>query len=196
MMVKKLLGISSAAAVLLMGGAVFAAAPPHLHHMHLAANLLSPSQIEYQSPSMAMPAAHDPPGGALTAQPEGILTIVPTAGGYNAVWNWTNPSPGLVVGQEAVLVGDAGPSVSLSGPPPQETTIFATVVSPGTVTFFIPANEYFATTQNPETFEAFALFASTPVGQMPEVPYAAGLPLAALAGVAGLFFWHRRRNSV
>lgn len=192
-MVKKLLGMTSAAAVLLMGGAAFAAAtPPHPHQLQLGANA---SQVEYQSPSMAMPGDHDPPGGALTAQPEGTLTITPTTGGYNAVWNWKKPAPGLVVGQETVLVGDAGTSVSLNGPPAPETILFATVSSRGTVTFFIPKNEYFATKKNPETFEAFALFASTPVGQMPEVPYAAGLPLAAFAGMAGLFFWHRRRNA-
>lgn len=214
MIANKFVGVASAVALSLVGGAVFAAPPsampplratttPHSvtlgsgrHSLTLGSGpfLLNPNQTSNgkASPSNQMPGNHNP--ASLTAQPDGNLTFMPTAGGYNAVWTWS----GLTVGQQVLLIGDSGSTVSLNPTPPSilQTKIFAMVTTPGTATFFIPSNQYFGTKTSPETFEAFALFASTPVGQMPEVPFAAGLPLAALAGVAGLFFWSRRQRAL
>ncbi len=139
-------------------------------------------------------ASSGPTSGALTAQPEGTLTIQYMSSGahqgeYAATWNWTAPAPGLQPNQEVMLVGDAGTSVSLSKTP--ETLVFGTAApSGGTATLYIPSTDYFASKANPETFEIFALFSSTPVGQMPEAPYAAGLPLAGVA-LAGFTLYRR-----
>lgn len=136
-------------------------------------------------------ASSGPTSGALTAQPEGTLTIQyessgPYKGEYAATWNWT----GLQPGQQVMLVGDAGSSVSLSSGK-LETILFETASpSGGTATVPIPAGDYFASPTNPETFEMFAVFSSTPVGQLPEVPYAAALPLAGVA--LGGFALYRR----
>lgn len=129
----------------------------------------------------------DPPGtNSLTSQPEGSLTITRHTSDYVATWTWS----GLTVRQEVMLVGDQGSGpVSLSSKP--ETLLFGTVKKAGIAVIDIPFSDYKATKQNPETFEAFALFSSTPTGQMPEVPVAAALPLAGLA--VGGFALYRRR---
>lgn len=214
-MAKKILSIASALAVSLVGSAVFAAAPPSISVSTTPTSVTigsAPNQLTINlkdddvvlnssvtqlnpgtttndavSPGVKMPEASDP---ALTSEPEGTLTITATPGGYDALWDWS----GLVAGQQVLLVGDAGSSISLGGP--SETTVLTTVSTAGTVTFFIPSSDYFASPTSPETFAAFALFSSAPVGQMPEVPLAAGLPLAALGGVAGLLLWKRRQGSL
>lgn len=121
----------------------------------------------------------DPGGtGALTAQQEGTLTISydQKLNGYEAVWKWS----GLKANQQVMLIGDKGTSITTQTP---ETLLFGTA-SPqgGSATIFIPKEDYKATNKTPETFEMLALFGSTPTGQLPEVPYAAALPLTALLG--------------
>lgn len=142
---------------------------------------------------------HDPSGTtSLTSQPEGTLTIAydnqagtSAYGEYVATWNWTSPAPELRPNQPVMLVGDMGTGpVSLSASP--ATLLFGKASSTGGVAVIdIPASDYFATESTPETFEMFALFSSTPTGQMPEVPVAAALPLAGL--VIGGFALYRRR---
>lgn len=141
-------------------------------------------------------ASSGPTSGALTAQPEGTLTIKYVSSGthngdYSATWDWTSPAPGLQSNQQVMLIGDSGTSVNLSKTP--ETMIFGQAsASGGTATLYIKPSEYFATKTSPETFEMFALFSSTPTGQLPEVPYAAGLPVAAAVALGGIWLYRRR----
>ncbi|PSR20087.1 MAG: hypothetical protein C7B45_16590 [Sulfobacillus acidophilus] len=134
-------------------------------------------------------AIHDPPsGGSLTAEQQGTLTVTYNAQehGYEAVWVWS----GLQPNQQVMLIGDKGTAVSTAIQP--ETVLFGTASSQGgTATIFIPANDYDATASTPETFEMLALFGSTPTGQLPDVPYAAALPVVAF-GLGALWWWRRR----
>lgn len=130
------------------------------------------------------------PSGALAAQPEGTLSIQQVTSGthkgqYEAIWTWS----GLQPNQEVMLIGSPGTSVSFTN---EETLDFGqTSPNGGTVTIYF--SDYNASPSHPETFEAFALFSSVPTGQLPEAPYAAGLPLAALA--LGGVVWYRLRRA-
>lgn len=87
-----------------------------------------------------------------------------------------------------MLIGDKGSTVSTALQP--ETVLFGTASSQGgEASLLIPASEYDATASTPETFEMLALFESTPTGQLPDVPYAAALPIVALG--LGVLWWRR-----
>lgn len=132
------------------------------------------------------------PLGALTSQPDGTLTIQYVssgshAGDYEATWNWSGIQPN----QSVMLIGDSGTTVSLTVSP--ETVVFGQAsASGGTATVYIPPSDYFASPASPETFKMYALFSSTPTGQLPEVPYAAGLPVAAALAFGGVALYRRR----
>ncbi|MCY0865759.1 MAG: hypothetical protein OWQ57_12465 [Sulfobacillus sp.] len=128
----------------------------------------------------------DPSASGLVQNTNGSMTIAgPTNGTYTATW--TSSPTILASGATVMLLGYNTPTPNVTTTP--ETIALGTVQTAGTAVVNFPATDFYGTTTSPEYFEMMVIYATTPIGDTPEVPYAAGLPLVAgllLAGVYGL----------
>lgn len=144
--------------------------------------------------TMNLPSQH---AQSLTGS-HGTITLTPLGNGqWQASWTWQKlgnfpgPIPPIFLwGWEGTHVKGI-PAANL-GPGPDET---AATQSGDTVTIdFTPPLSY---PKHPEVVQFSAVFGEmglgpvSPVGQLPEVPWAAGLPLVGLAPL-GVWAWRRR----
>jgi len=129
------------------------------------------------------PTNRDPASSGLVQNANGSMTITgPVNGNYSATW--TSSPTILAPGATVMLLGYSSPNPTVATPP--ETMAFGTVQTAGTATVTFPASDFYGTSQSPEYFEMMVIYATTPVGDTPEVPYAAGLPLVAGLVLIGL----------
>lgn len=184
-----------ASAVALLGAAFVVGPATAFASKGPASQPPGPSQ---QSNSVISFGINDSTPGPSDSQDTGGLTIVPSQsqpGKYKATW----VDPSLHPGEPVFLVGVQGTQAD-STVATIETLATGTAMTTSNgvegVVYFTPTPGTM-TAANPESFEMHNVFdlESLPVSQMPEVPWAAGLPLIGLAPLAYFVLRHRHHSA-